>query len=557
MNTHEVIKHSEQRDGGFQAFHLLAEGIREPRKSPRRHSHAPIHSLNVTCADVFLCGVSADDNWYRVQNLCGRIPVRGLSLRAAIELDKLRVVNAPAKVFFDGIQVGLESIGCHLEVVERADSLAQVAHKRKGVYGIALSNVRGKNQFGLAVQRDKRVLVSPFFRVVRAAIPFFGVNEAPKLIGLDEAGFEVANQFVRDSLALVANSTQESEDRSLVDTRNAGDGTDAHSFGEQRNNLYSLAHFDGVTAKRSATGLRESGIAGTASVALNAKASVSSKLSCAFVLASEAGHVGFSLVFSAGKPDNQGLGFDCGLLPLLNLALLQAQTWSRAFYLFCPVVLEIVIAALRRVHRSRLARLNTSRAIVSSGTSDKHALLKGIGIQRNLGSILYRFDSAVNFRNPNIACLSIAQLYVNFLSIYQTTQHLVRINQNASSFRSLKPTFLKTITNFGREKRNTSIPQNLANGVGEIKHLVRRFSRDSSRNPSGVVNIPLALILRADLRSFNNAQKRLNLNVNQSSVGFEVLNCFLGFFEDEFVIHKRGYTQNVQPCQAQSYTIYG
>ena len=65
-----------------------------------------------------------------------------------------------------------------------------------------------------------------------------------------------------------------------------------------------------------------------------AKASVGSESSRSVVLTSQAGHAASPLDISPEKPNNEVVGFRCGLRPRLILALPSAQTDGRVLLFY-------------------------------------------------------------------------------------------------------------------------------------------------------------------------------------------------------------------------------
>jgi hypothetical protein len=61
MNATEIVVREVQGNGGFQMRQLLAERIREPRKSPHRHSHCEVLSLDKRSADLSGIGIAKSD----------------------------------------------------------------------------------------------------------------------------------------------------------------------------------------------------------------------------------------------------------------------------------------------------------------------------------------------------------------------------------------------------------------------------------------------------------------------------------------------------------------
>jgi hypothetical protein len=65
-----------QRDSGFQMRQLLAERIREPRKTPHRHSHGQVLPLHKRSTDVSGVGIALSDFGYNPRDVAARRPQR-------------------------------------------------------------------------------------------------------------------------------------------------------------------------------------------------------------------------------------------------------------------------------------------------------------------------------------------------------------------------------------------------------------------------------------------------------------------------------------------------
>lgn len=362
MYATEVVPAHEERDSRFQVVQLLAEPVRQAGEAAQMHPHAEIRPLDVAGGDALNPRVSAHADWYSVHNLCGRIPIGSLSIGFPVDFKQLGVVHVRPEVFLDGSDVGLETVSGNLATPRRVNPCVQVADKFEGRETVALPDAVGKNQFGLAVQCHERVGVTPLLGVVAAKTSFFGMDKTPKLIGLDKPRPEIPDSAVEDALALRAHSLQQGKNRCLVDTRYPGDGAHAHPFCEKGHDLDGLAQFNGMPSKRLAARLRERGAARIAAVPLNPEFAVGSELLSCSVLASEAGHRAFPLVFLCGKPDNQSLGSECGLRPRLDSAPSSVQPGGGAF-------LFLLFLHVRFGWRNRLFRFHLCEERVRQAAS--------------------------------------------------------------------------------------------------------------------------------------------------------------------------------------------
>src|SRR5882757_1513370 len=130
MNANEVIKSHVERDSRFQVVQLLAERIGKPSKAAKVHSHGQIGPLDMAGRDSFNLRTSTDPDWYGVQNLRRRVPVRTLSPSFSVNLDELGVVHFRSKAIFDGGNVRFKSVRGDLKTA--SDSLAQITSENKG-----------------------------------------------------------------------------------------------------------------------------------------------------------------------------------------------------------------------------------------------------------------------------------------------------------------------------------------------------------------------------------------------------------------------------------------
>src|ERR1700676_1521940 len=74
MNTTEIVIREVQSDSGFQVRQLLAERIREPRKSPHRHSHGQVLPFHKRSADVVRVGIALSDLGYDPRDAWWGVP---------------------------------------------------------------------------------------------------------------------------------------------------------------------------------------------------------------------------------------------------------------------------------------------------------------------------------------------------------------------------------------------------------------------------------------------------------------------------------------------------
>jgi hypothetical protein len=337
MHATEVKKGHVQMNRGCQMFERLAETETQSRKAAKVRSHAKIGAFDMARADSFELGVSADAYWDGRRYLGRVVPLRAFAVRRSVDFEQLGEINIGTKRFFDGGNVVSESVGRNLESADNA--LAQIADKIVGAGASTLGDEIGENHFRFGINRHPDVLVSPFLRSVTVEMGFFGVNESPKFIGLHESRTDFSHSGIEKVSTLLSHREKQRKNRALVRARNARNRTHRHSFEQERCDLCGSLCRNVVASERFLAGFRESTFAGGATESLNLAASVGSKSVCFGVLAADAGHAGFSLVFLREKPDNHGLGSECGLLPRLDSVLPSALTDGRALsfsFLLCP-----------------------------------------------------------------------------------------------------------------------------------------------------------------------------------------------------------------------------
>src|SRR5579864_1917566 len=324
MHAAHIEKDHVKIDCGFQVFQRFTETQGKPRKAPQVCAHAQIGPFHMASRDVAGIGVSAD--WDRDCGfyLRGAVPVRGFAVRSSVQFQKLREVNASTEVLFDGRNVSAQSVRCDLESPRNA--LAQIADKLIGTCRVSLRGQIGQNKLGFAVNRHPDVGISPLSGIIRRKMACFGVDKGPEFVSLHKSRVNSAHSAVKQIPTLLTDSQKQRENRALVDASETRHGADTHSFHKQTDYLRCFFGLDVVASEWFIAGFGESSFAGLAAETLNSQSSVRSKTFCCAVLASNAGHWTFSLVFLREKSDNQSLGSECRLRPRLDSPPPLAQT---------------------------------------------------------------------------------------------------------------------------------------------------------------------------------------------------------------------------------------
>ncbi len=367
-------------------------------------SHAQVGAFNVRRADAFNLRVSADGDWDSRGDFRGVVPLRAFSVVRSVELEQLGEVNIRSKVFFDGGNVTAETIGRELE--SACDSLAQISNEVVGTRTFALRNKVRENHFRFAVNRHPNVLVAPFRRSIAVQVGLFCVNECPEFIGLYESRMDAAHPIVEKALAVFPDRKQERKNRALVCASDARDSANTHSLKQERGDLRCLVSVGVVPSKRPLARLRKRGITAGAAITLDSFPSVESEAFYFVVLASQAGHMASPLVFLREKPENQGLGSECGLRPLLDSSLPSVSADGREFSLFEQPQIEIVTHVLAASFTDAASLCQSLQSLVdeSSGIRipvyvvpvKQQSFLHFRRRERNVGTIYQSLDGLAN-----------------------------------------------------------------------------------------------------------------------------------------------------------------
>lgn len=329
MNTAEVEKSHVEIHGGCQMLQRLAESKTQPSEAAKVCSHAQVGAFDMACADMRQLRNSADWDGHNGFYGDGVVPLRASDVRPAVNLDELREVNVRAVGLLNRGDVPAEAVRSDLKPPYCA--FAQVADKIAGRRCGTLPDKIGQHHFRLGINRHPNIVVAPFFRAFAEQVGLFGMNERPKLVGLDVARMNVAHAGIEKVAAFFPNGDKQRKNRTLMNARHAGNGAHAHSFEQKLDDLRGLFGRDIVASKRLMARLSECRFASGATVTLDSATSVEAKSFCFVVVTADTSHVGFSLVFLLEKPDNQSLGSECGLRPRLDSALPLAETRGRAF----------------------------------------------------------------------------------------------------------------------------------------------------------------------------------------------------------------------------------
>lgn len=299
MHAAEVEKGHVERHACLEVFQGLAESERQPREAPKVSPHAQVGAFDMAGRNAERVGVSADGCWDSRNDVRRVVPLRPLGIGSAVHLNQLGEVHVRTEVFLDGRNVALESVRRDLESAHHAP--AKIAHELVGACRVTFRSQIGQNKFRVAVDCHPHVSVSPLRRVSVAEMRFFGVNERPEFIGLDETRTHSAHAPVEKRTAVFPDRKQKREDRPLMRAREPRDGAHRHALKQHGEDPRGFFGADVVASKRPRSGSGKRSFTGGTAESLDSTASVKSKAPCFFVRASNAGH---RLAFSAEQADN-------------------------------------------------------------------------------------------------------------------------------------------------------------------------------------------------------------------------------------------------------------
>src|SRR5207247_646110 len=118
------------------------------------------------------------------------------------------------------------------------------------------------------------------------------MHERPKFIGLDEVRPHLADITIKNAPTVPAHSHQDSQNRGLVDSRQARNTPHTHAFHEQGYNVGRLLEIEAVLSERLPAGGDECRTTRPTVVSLDFLSAVGSEFSGGFVLAFRASHFG-------------------------------------------------------------------------------------------------------------------------------------------------------------------------------------------------------------------------------------------------------------------------
>lgn len=209
MNANEVIEHDMQSHRSAMIAQLLTVRVRLSRVPAVAHAHSEVQSFAERgrhMARIWFAGYSGFPR--------SEISVSLVSVRSAIELDKLRVVDIAAERTVYRFEVWPVAIRRKLDSVR--ETACNVVHKLHCAARVAISDKPRNNQFRIGVNSEPQPYITESKFLPSLVCVFrFAVDERPELIGLYPTARQTSERSIKELLAHVADFNEQAEDRSL------------------------------------------------------------------------------------------------------------------------------------------------------------------------------------------------------------------------------------------------------------------------------------------------------------------------------------------------------
>jgi hypothetical protein len=331
MHAAEIVIGEVQRDSSCQVRQLLAECIREPRKSSHRHTHRQVLPLHERSADVVGIGIALSDFGYNPRDAWWGIPRFGRIKLPVVakHFRELREVHVRTKALRDGHGVVVQSVRGELHAV--GEALIQVPQERPCIGSHALANAKRRHQLGFRVNRNVNPLVAKLRRVSASHVPALLADVAPDFVNLQIPGAEVLHLRIHQSCAALSGHDEQAHDCVAIQPCEALCTADRAPLKKaMQRPLYRLRIREEQIAGQLRVRFAESGMAGSAAPTLNAALTEVAELVAGLVLAFGAGH-GVSPLALSGETSHNVLGSEAWVTPRFGLAPQPVSAGSGAF----------------------------------------------------------------------------------------------------------------------------------------------------------------------------------------------------------------------------------
>jgi len=303
MNTAEIVIREVQGDSGFEMRQLLTERIREPRKTPHRHSHGQVLPFHKRRADMVRVGVALSNFGYNPRDAWwGVPPARAVILpEVAKQFGELGEVYVRAEALRNGNGVVVQSIRGELHAV--SDALIKVPQESPRIGAHALADTERRNQFCFGINRDVNPLVTQFRRISATHVAPLLADIAPDFIDLQIPGAKFSHSRVHQSGAALPGHKQQAHDRVSIQARESFGGSDRAPLKKVVQRTFCRFGFrHECVACELRVGFGKSVLAGSAFPALDIALTEGTCPNAGGVLASDAGHGLFSACVLREKP---------------------------------------------------------------------------------------------------------------------------------------------------------------------------------------------------------------------------------------------------------------
>ena len=320
MNATEIVVREMQSDSGFQVRQFLAESIREPRKSPHRHSHRQVLPFNKRSADMFGIGITSSDLGYNPRDAWWGIPRFGSVELPVVakHFGKLGEIRVQAKAHRNCTPVVMQPVSRDLRPA--FDAVIQIPQELGGVTAKTLPDVKRRNQLGFRVNRHKHPLASKLFGIARANTFLFLANPRPDFIDFQVSGLESTHSSVHQFGTALSRHDEKAHDGIAIKPREPFRTADRAAFEKAMQRTHCRVRVrDEHISREFCVGFGKAGIARSAFPALNAFLTEVTELLAGLVLAFYARHGLFSACVLREKPYNR-FGSGLRLTPRFGLA---------------------------------------------------------------------------------------------------------------------------------------------------------------------------------------------------------------------------------------------
>jgi hypothetical protein len=129
---------------------------------------------------------------------------------------------------------------------------------------------------------------------------FLGMHKRPEFVHLHKTRMNISHALIGKATRRFPDGQQPRKNRALMRASDARHGANTHTLKQERGDLRRFFSRDVVASKRLLARSDERGVSRITAVSLNPQSSVGSKRFSCPVLASQAGHRAFPLVFLRG-----------------------------------------------------------------------------------------------------------------------------------------------------------------------------------------------------------------------------------------------------------------